>query len=433
MRSYYPYRRKSKWKSALPFVLAGIVLIAVAVTIFFLLNRTAVPASAPVASSSSEASSETSSEAPPSSAESSGNPVSSQASSAPAVDESNYVAYTGPIEHIFFHPLVAYPELAFDGDAQAKGMDDYMTTATEFQRVLEELYRNDYILVDPSQLYGEPDESDDSGKTYVKKTLKLPPGKKPVIISVDDVNYYDYMRENGCNYKLVVGSDGHIAAMVKNPQTGKEEIRTDTEVFPMINEFLKKHPDFSYRGAKAVVGLTGYSGILGYRTQVGSPNRESEIEAVKPVIECLKRDGFTFASHSYAHGHMSKKGVDYMTNDCQMWKDEVESLVGKTNVYLFPYGEYPKIGSEPFNVLLQYGFQHISGVGINVYQKMYDGYLFNDRKNIDGITLRKCLEQGPDYIKPNGKEAVQNQVWDMMDVEYVFDKCRGDTPGEGSF
>ena len=39
-----------------------------------------------------------------------------------------YVPWDGVVEHLFFHPIVAYPELAFDGDASAKGMDDYMTT-----------------------------------------------------------------------------------------------------------------------------------------------------------------------------------------------------------------------------------------------------------------------------------------------------------------
>ena len=33
------------------------------------------------------------------------------------VEFSKTVLYEGPVEHIFFHPLIAYPELAFDGDS----------------------------------------------------------------------------------------------------------------------------------------------------------------------------------------------------------------------------------------------------------------------------------------------------------------------------
>ena len=44
------------------------------------------------------------------------------------VDGVNYVAWDGVVEHLFFHPIVAYPELAFDGDSQSDGIDDWMVT-----------------------------------------------------------------------------------------------------------------------------------------------------------------------------------------------------------------------------------------------------------------------------------------------------------------
>lgn len=342
------------------------------------------------------------------------------------------MTYKGAIEHIFVHPLVVYPELAFDGDASAKGMDDYMTTVTEFKRMLEELYKNNYILVNIDQMYGEI-QNDDGTTSYGRLPFKLPKGKKPLIISTDDMNYYQYMRDNGCNWKMVVGDDGHIAEMSVDPKTGKEVITQGNEVFSILNQFVEEHPDFSFEGAKAIVGLTGYNGILGYHTQADSPDdRQKEIEAVKPVIECLKKDGFQFASHSYGHHHMSKMSAESIREDCQAWKDEVESLIGETSVYLFPYGEYPDHGTPQYNVLVEYGFNYFSGVGINTYQKVYDaGYVFDDRKNIDGLTLRTCLEEGPDAVKANGQPTARTQVWKMMDVNYVFDKARGDEPGKG--
>ena len=38
------------------------------------------------------------------------------------------------------------------------------------------------------------------------------------------------------------------------------------DLVPLLDEFIEEHPDFSYRGAKAVLAFTGYNGILGYRT-----------------------------------------------------------------------------------------------------------------------------------------------------------------------
>ena len=59
-----------------------------------------------------------------------------------------YTAYNGVVEHLFFHPVVAYPELAFDGDNQANGIDDYMVTADEYKKILQSVYDKGYILVD---------------------------------------------------------------------------------------------------------------------------------------------------------------------------------------------------------------------------------------------------------------------------------------------
>lgn len=54
----------------------------------------------------------------------------------PATPERDLVPYTGPVEHIFFHPLIAYPELAFDGDPMARGYDDWFVTVQEFHKIL---------------------------------------------------------------------------------------------------------------------------------------------------------------------------------------------------------------------------------------------------------------------------------------------------------
>ena len=38
------------------------------------------------------------------------------------------------------------------------------------------------------------------------------------------------------------------------------------DLVPILDRFVEEHPDFSYRGAKAILALTGYNGVLGYRT-----------------------------------------------------------------------------------------------------------------------------------------------------------------------
>ncbi|MBE5820976.1 MAG: hypothetical protein E7311_00105 [Clostridiales bacterium] len=295
--------------------------------------------------------------------------------------------YTGPIENVFFHPLVAYPELAFDGDYQSQGMDDYMATVPEFKRFIQELYNNNYILVNINEFYETI--TDENGVQKVKrKKVMFPVGKKPVVLSMDDMNYYDYMKENGCIYKLVIGDNGNVATYSIDPQ-GNEVYSYDNEVIPIIDNFVKEHPDFSFNGAKGFIGLTGYNGILGYNTNWENPNYQTEIEQAMKVVDRLKETGWFFASHSYTHCNFEKAGYDKIKYDTDKWKQEVESLVGPTQVFIYPYGAHEKFDSPEHEYLINTGgFKIFLGVGIRQYEKIYTNYVFMDRKNIDGITLR---------------------------------------------
>ena len=38
------------------------------------------------------------------------------------------------------------------------------------------------------------------------------------------------------------------------------------DLVPLLEDFIAEHPDFSYKGARAVLAFTGYQGVLGYRT-----------------------------------------------------------------------------------------------------------------------------------------------------------------------
>ena len=264
-----------------------------------------------------------------------------------------------------------------------------MVTAEEYRKILESIYANNYVLVNMESLYTETTQADGT-TVMVKNKLMLPEGKKPLIISFDDVNYYDYMRENGFVYKLIIDENGDIASWGLDPD-GNEVISRDLDVVTILDKFVDEHPDFSFRGAMASIGLTGYEGILGYRTQSGSPNRESEIEAVKPIVEKLKQRGFTFVSHSYSHLDMSQAGYDRIVSDTEKWLDEVASLVGDTPVLLYPYGgRVDENDGAAFKYLQSVGFRYFASVGIEPYVNVHSNSpaVCSDRMHPDGTTLR---------------------------------------------
>ena len=158
-----------------------------------------------------------------------------------------------PVEHLFFHPVIAYPEYAFSSAVpydRQKGLDDWMVTVDEYKKILQNLYDKGYILVAMEDVWSEV--TDDSGTHMVRNTLMLPEGKKPLIISFDDVNYYDYMLAEGFTSKLVLGEDGQIWAQCTDPNTKETFLTQDLDATPILDNFVLEHPDFSLNGAKAI-------------------------------------------------------------------------------------------------------------------------------------------------------------------------------------
>ena len=316
------------------------------------------------------------------------------------------------VEHLFFHPIIAYPKYAFTDSptpkAQREGLDDWMLTVDEYNKILQSVYDKGYILVAMEDVWSEV--TDESGNAkMVRNTLMLPEGKKPLVISFDDVNYYDYMLAEGFTSKLVVGDDGQIWAECTDPYTKETFLTKDLDATTLLDEFVLAHPDFSLNGAKAIFSLTGYQGILGYRTQndrdiaLDSPDRpafdayrQGEIDGVKPVIARLKETGWTFGSHTWGHINLSTKPMQTVINDTERWADEVGSLVGPTNILFYPHGARPDGDNDVtqtgpmFQYLHDQGFRVFASVGIQSYSKIKSDIsaVICDRLHPDGTTLR---------------------------------------------
>jgi hypothetical protein len=302
----------------------------------------------------------------------------------------NLVPYNGSIQHIFFHPLIAYPELAFDGDFQARGFNEWFVTIPEFKKIIKSLYSQGFILVNITDLY-EIEKVGDK-ETIIPKQLHLPEGKRPMIISIDDLNYYRYMVQNGTVHKLILDKEGKVATYSQSLK-GEEVIAYDNEIVPILDSFVEEHPDFSFRGAKGVIALTGYEGILGYRTdETELPEFEKEKEEALKVVQVLKDTGWLFASHSQGHLNVREDSYDRVVRDTQRWQREVESLIGPTDVYIYPFGASVKPEDPKFKFLQEAGFKVFCSVGPNPYLKYSEQHILMDRRHIDGLALFQQAE-----------------------------------------
>jgi len=298
------------------------------------------------------------------------------------------VYYEGELLNIFFHALIARPEIAFWGKRKDH-YKEWFVTVDEYKKILDELYSQDYVLVDIKEFYTVT--SANKTRTVKANKLLVPKGKRPLVLSVDDLSYYETNRRNGTVHKLVLDKNGNIAAWTNNSSGG--EISYDLDIITITEDFIKKHPDFSLRGAKGIIAPTGFEGVLGYRTQ-GSNSKsdgyQKEIENAVKVASKLKQLGWRFASHSYGHLDMQKVTIETFINDLNLWDKEVKPILGETDLYVYPYGAALERQEEKHKILRERNYNLFFGVGNGYGYKVgpRSEYIYLTRRNIDGCYFR---------------------------------------------
>ena len=311
------------------------------------------------------------------------------------------VIYTGEIEYIFFHPLILDSQNGFDiRKNNNRKLYNLFITTDEFKKCLEKLYENDYMLVDIFDVYKEVYKE---GKFKIQRQdLKIPKGKKPFILFVDDLSYNGYML-NSTSSKLVLDeSDFKIKSL--NVEDGKEVLSDDKEIIPILNKFIEEHEDFSLNNAKGVISLTGSEGVFGYNTGKYAKKKKKNVETLrrlskdifdaKKVADKLKEDGWKFACHTYDHINFKNVTMYYIKNDIENWFKYVSNIVGTTNIFVYPYDNSINEGDERFKYLNSNGFNIFcsSDKGIN-----RDSFTLKDHVNIHRDLI--CYET----IKSNKK------------------------------
>lgn len=320
-------------------------------------------------------------------------------------EEANLVQYTGDIHHVFYHSIINDAELGFSG-VDGRGYYDWMVTATEFKRSLDELFKRNYILIDPHEAF------DLTNTPITKKKLMLPKNKIPLILSIDDMNYYDYMKGRGFAKRLVLDEAENVIAEYVNRDNTVITSR-EHAIVPILDDFVLAHPDFSYKGNKGVIALTGFEGILGYRTNdTASSTYKNDVADVKDVVAALKRDGWVFASHSYGHINFMESSYQDIVQDSIAWQAEVEPLVGHTDLFIYPFGARVIAGSEAFEYLTnQQRFKYLAAVGPTSYLEVNPQAVMQDRVAIDGMNLFNYPEKLVPYLNRANVYNEEERKW----------------------
>ncbi len=330
------------------------------------------------------------------------------------------------LENLYSHCLIAFPEVNFASSGTYRYCGDDCLTVSEFKAILNALYEKGYIIVDANLFY---DQEKDAPVTV----LKLPKGKKPLLLTFDDVTYDSRKDNRGMVDKLILDESGRVCTWTRH-EDGKEEISYDNEIFPVINAFVREHPDFTFQGGRGTLFFTGFDGICGYRSQ-SEPiddkeaalglDRQAEVRAVKPVIEAMREEGWTFGSHSYAHGRMPNFSSERIRRDTNQWLEEVGAIVGKTGLFCWPYGGHTAGAvslrkNEDHKFLFDSGFNFFFGCGAGRYlaDELDGNGIFSDRKAITGEILYFYKMGWKTYVREYSYLFDPNAIWDEMRKPY---------------
>ena len=331
------------------------------------------------------------------------------------------------VTHVFFHTLIKDTSKAFDGDSDEAGYNQMMTTIDEFNRIIQILYDKGYVLVSPHDMATVNEDG-----TMSRGKILLPEGKTPFVLSQDDVSYYHYMDGDGFASRLVLDENGQVKA---------EYIEDDGTVsvgnydmVPILDEFISQHPDFSYRGRKGVLAMTGYNGVLGYRTDIAYKtgenlqdnqrefleshpdfDYEAEVAEATKVAEAMKATGWEFASHTWGHMNATDRSAEDLQTDNEKWEAYVAPILGKTDMIIFAFGadiggwEGYSMDNPKFAYYKSRGYNYYCNVDSSQYfVQITNEYFRQGRRNLDGYRM---------YYNPD-------LLSDLFDVSEVWDSTR---------
>ena len=306
------------------------------------------------------------------------------------------------IPNLSFHVLVHDMNRAkLDKELGGQYNRNFVTTA-EFSKILEQLYLNNYVLVDFDSFVSS-NSVDGTSSSLFSVPILLPEGKKPVMITETMVNYYTYMIDgnndgiadsggDGFASKLVVDENGNIKAEYVDEnnvtQTG------NFDLVPILEDFIAQHPDFSYKGARAPLAVSGSQGIFGYRIQSetmankGQDVYNQEVVGATKIVEALKAKGYRLACYTYSDKDYKGISAAQVQEDIQKWKSQIAPVIGELDTIIFAkasdIGDYT---GGKFDVLYEAGFRFMVKNADAPYTEVNNAFVRQSRLMVTGENM----------------------------------------------
>lgn len=332
------------------------------------------------------------------------------------------------IPNLSFHVLIEdLPRAMADDDDLAGSYNKNFVSTGEFKAILNQLYANGYVLVDFDSFTNT--STDVNGNQVIfEDPIRLPADKKPVMITETMVNYFGYMIDSDEDGVADAGGDGFASKLVvQNGEIKAEYVDSngqtligDYDLVPILESFIEEHPDFSYRGARATLAVTGYEGIFGYRTNtsyVASVSQDyynEQVAGAKEVVSALREKGYTLACFTYDNVAYGTYSVAQITADLQNWTQQITPVIGDIDTFVFARtSSIQDYTGAAFNVMSQTGFRYFVSNGTTPYTEVNSTYVRQNRLMVTGQNM----------------QWYPNQFTGMFDCASILDvNTRGSVP-----
>lgn len=313
------------------------------------------------------------------------------------------------VVNLSFQILIADPSRAYKNHAYGSSYNRNFVTIEEFTKILEQLYANGYVLVNMDDVV-KAEENEDGQTVLSANSLYLPAGKKPLILTQTQVNYYTYMTDSDGD-KLPDGGGAGFASKLIFDENGKlinemvdaagNTVTGAYDLVPILDAFVEQHPDFSYRGAKAILAVTGYDGLFGYRTNASAKKHFGEeayntaVGEVKKVIQALRDNGYQIACYTYENMAYGSISTGQIKSDMNAWAKEVLPILGEADIFVFAQnsdiaGADQAFSGDKFYTLKNLGFRYYLGFcnsNGTPWTYMEDGYFRMGRLMVSGSNM----------------------------------------------
>ena len=328
------------------------------------------------------------------------------------------------IPNLSFHCLIADPARAFSDKDYGKSYNQNYVTIDEFSKILDQLYANGYVLVDMDSFIVE-NVGEDGKVTYSAQPIYLPEGKKPFMLTETLVNYETFSVDSDGDLEADKGGDGFASKLVvKDGKIVNEYVDAQGNVLygaydlvPILENFIAAHPDFCYRGARAILAVSGEDGVFGYRTMHSVKEKKGEdyynqqVEGAKAIAQALRDRGYTIACYTYSNVGYGGISATKIQVDLDNWKKEVTPVLGEVPVLV--YAKASDISADgnyeggKYNVLKKEGFRYFISSANVPYAEITVNYVRQSRIMVTGNEMITKPDTFSSYF--NAKDVLNEQ------------------------